>query len=180
MKPKVLIFGYGNPSRGDDALGPLLLEHLETTLPAAATRPITLELLTDFQLQIEHALDMAGCDWVVFVDAHASCLPPYTFSRIEPSEDNSYTTHALSPAALLKVFQQIHSGANPPPSFLLSIRGYQFELGDPLCQAAAAHLSAATDLMTHLIMTRPHLQDWQTQAEAAEKTLPIPTPRNSL
>ena len=49
-----LVIGIGNPSRGDDAIGPLAVERLEAlALPGV-------ELLTDFQLQVEHALDLIG------------------------------------------------------------------------------------------------------------------------
>ena len=38
----LLVFGWGNPSRGDDALGPLLVEQLaaqaQAQLPVGATR----------------------------------------------------------------------------------------------------------------------------------------------
>ena len=73
MSPSVLIVGIGNPSLGDDALGPLLIERLETLLaqedPAAA---LNIELLSDFQLQIEHALDLLNRSLVLFVDAHVN------------------------------------------------------------------------------------------------------------
>ena len=49
----VLIFGYGNLSRGDDALGPLIIEYIEKNCFFDG-----LEMITDFQLQIEHALDL--------------------------------------------------------------------------------------------------------------------------
>ena len=48
----LLVFGYGNPSRGDDALGPALVDWLRRQRRGGAE----VELLTDFQLQIEHAL----------------------------------------------------------------------------------------------------------------------------
>ena len=53
MSEALLIFGYGNPSRGDDALGPELLGLLEGE---RERRPgwETIETQTDFQLQIEH------------------------------------------------------------------------------------------------------------------------------
>ncbi|MDP2785684.1 MAG: Ni/Fe hydrogenase, partial [Sulfurimicrobium sp.] len=67
MTAPLLVFGYGNPSRGDDALGPLLLEQL-----AALNLP-HVELLTDFQLQVEHAVDLQGRERVLFIDASVSC-----------------------------------------------------------------------------------------------------------
>ena len=52
MADSVLVFGWGNPSRGDDALGPLFVDAVEAMkLPGV-------ECLTDFQLQVEHALDL--------------------------------------------------------------------------------------------------------------------------
>ncbi len=143
MKPQILVFGYGNPARGDDALGPLLLEQLEARRASDWLQAIELECLTDFQLQIEHALDMPGRDQVIFVDAHTRCPPPCTLEPLQPCADHSYTSHALTPAALLQVFRDIHPARELPPCFLLSIRGYRFELGDPLSPQAEAHLSAA-------------------------------------
>jgi len=143
MKPRVLIFGYGNPARGDDALGPLLLERVEARRFQPPLAGLDLECLTDFQLQIEHALDLIDRDLVIFVDAHTRCSPPCTVQRVEPRADVSHTTHALSPAALLQVFQTIHQGLALPSCFVLSIRGYRFELGEPLSPEAEAHLIAA-------------------------------------
>ena len=133
---KLLIFGYGNPSRGDDALGPLLLEKLE-----AANLP-GIECLTDFQLQVEHALDLDGRELALFIDAHLSCQPPFAFAELKPESDRSYTTHAMSPAAVLQVYLDINRRP-PPPTFLLSIRGEHFELGEGLSPAALANLEAA-------------------------------------
>jgi Ni,Fe-hydrogenase maturation factor len=91
LTPPLLIFGYGNPSRGDDALGPLLIVCLEALdLP-------NVELLTDFQLQIEHALDLQNRERVLFVDASISCAPPYSFSRLNARKDASFTSHVMSP-----------------------------------------------------------------------------------
>ena len=101
VKP-VLLFGYGNLSRGDDALGPLLLQYVENTVCLDA-----IEILTDFQLQIEHALDLENRTLVLFVDAAVSCNGAFDFTVLSPTRDNSYTTHAMSPSAVLVVYQQI-------------------------------------------------------------------------
>ena len=68
VKAPVVILACGNPSRGDDALGPLLLEHLEAWL-AAEGLSNGFELIGDFQLNIEHALDLAGRRLALFIDA---------------------------------------------------------------------------------------------------------------
>jgi len=134
--PQVLLFGYGNPSRGDDALGPLLLERLQVR------QYVGIEFLTDFQLQVEHALDLEERALVLFVDADLSCPPPFAFRLLKPACDNSYTTHAMSPSAVLQVFCEIRH-QEPPPSYTLSIRGERFELGEHLSPEADANLEAA-------------------------------------
>ncbi len=97
----LLIFGYGNPSRGDDALGPALIRRL-ARYPAA----------------------------------------PYRLAPVSPDREASYTTHAMSPGALLWVHTQIGYGP-PPPCLLLRIRGYHFALGAPLSAGARANLERA-------------------------------------
>lgn len=140
--PPLLIFGYGNPSRGDDALGPLLLERLEALgLP-------DIELLTDFQLQVEHALDLQNRERVLFVDANVSCTPPYIFSQLQAEKDASFTSHVMSPMALLHAYRNLYGPH--PPAYLLEIRGERFELGEPLSPKAAANLGASLDLVKRL------------------------------
>ena len=142
LTPPLLVFGYGNPSRGDDALGPLLIERLEALgLP-------NVELLTDFQLQIEHALDLQSRDRVLFVDASVSCARPYAFSRLNACKDASFTSHVMSPMALLHAYQNLYG--LPPPAYLLQIRGERFELGEPLSPEATANLDASFALVKGL------------------------------
>lgn len=142
IKP-TLIFGYGNPSRGDDAIAPQLLSRLEALQPAGV------ELLTDFQLQVEHALDLEGRELALFIDASISGAAPYLFSRLQPRQDKSYTSHEMSPAAVLHVYDKINARP-PPPCYLLAVRGEFFDLGEPLSEAAAANADAAFALLQKL------------------------------
>jgi hydrogenase maturation protease len=141
---RLLILACGNPSRGDDALGPLLIDRLSRD-PDLARRDV--ETLTDFQLQIEHVLDLQGREHVIFVDAAMSGPEPFTFFPLRPSPDASFSTHALVPGALLALFRQV-TAEDPPPAGLLAIRGYGFELGSPLSDRAAANLEAALTFLT--------------------------------
>ena len=100
-----------------------------------------LECLTDFQLQIEHALDLQGRSRVLVVDASVRALAPFTVTEARPEADRSVSTHALSPAAVLETCLRVLGTA--PPMEILAIRGESFELGDPLGEAAARHLEAA-------------------------------------
>ena len=152
MPPSVLILACGNPSRGDDALGSLFLERLAATQERFGWNDV--ELITDFQFQIEHVVDLEDRALVLFVDSSVSCLPPYQFIRLQPAFcDTSYTSHALSPATVLQVYTQVHH--TPPPSaFQLAIRGERFELGESLSAAAEANLAAALEFTERLLMQR--------------------------
>ena len=141
MTAPTLIFGWGNPSRGDDALGPLFVEHF-AELARRHPEWGEVECLTDFQLQVENALDLQGRRRVLFVDASLDAPAPYSLTRIEAARDDSFTTHAMSPQAVLKVFADIDDG-EPPPCWLLAIRGESFELGEGLRSEAAGNLQLA-------------------------------------
>ncbi len=131
-----LLFGYGNPGRGDDALGTMLIERLEQH------RLVDTVCLVDMQLLIEHAADLIGFDQILFVDADVACAAPYEFSVVTAQQDESYTSHALTPAALLFIYQQAYRRP-APTAFLLRIRGYAFELGNSLSERAQHNLEAA-------------------------------------
>jgi hydrogenase maturation protease len=140
MTAPLLVFGWGNLSRGDDALGPLFVERLRAALaPAAAV-----EFLDDYQLQVEHALDLVGRQRVLFVDASRTCGESFEVTPLHAGRDASFTTHAMSPQALLQVFLDLE-GRDPPPCTMLAIRGERFELGEAPSPAALAHLAAALE-----------------------------------
>jgi hydrogenase maturation protease len=160
VKP-VLVFGYGNLSRGDDALGPLLLEYVESHCNLDG-----IEILSDFQLQIEHALDLENRSLVLFVDASVSCVSAFDFARLEPVRDKSYTTHAMSPESVLDVYQSIKK-QTPPPCFLLSIKAEKLELGEGLSTPAENHLNQACQFAGQLLQN-PDLKIWLQQANAIQ------------
>lgn len=135
-----LVIGIGNPSRGDDALGPLLVERIDAMeLPGV-------ECLTDFQLQVEHALDLVGREVVVFVDATVAGEAPCSLTPVAPERDASATTHALTPAAVLETYVRV-TGLPLPATHVFAIRGYAFELGEGLSSGAVANLEAAARLL---------------------------------
>jgi hydrogenase maturation protease len=145
VAPKpVLVFACGNPSRGDDALGPALLERLAQGQAKGAFAGC--DLLTDFQLQVEHALDLVGRKHVIFVDAAASGPEPCALTPVAAETALTYSTHSMSPGGVLRILSQIHPGL-PPDTWLLAIRGYVFDLGQPLSAQAQANLDAACALL---------------------------------
>lgn len=147
-KASRLIIGIGNPGRGDDAVGPLAVERLEAlNLP-------DVELLSDYQLQVEYLLDLEGRREVIFIDASVLGDTPFQFMPLAPREDASFSSHALSPGAVLAAFER-HFARPPPPSFALAIRAHEFELGADLSPSAAANLAVALEFLVGYLRSRP-------------------------
>ncbi|MBK6470107.1 MAG: hydrogenase maturation protease [Betaproteobacteria bacterium] len=144
MPAPLLVFGWGNASRGDDALGPLFVQRLPLLLNAGQRRRV--ELLEDYQLQVEHVLDLAGRHRVLFVDAsvdaNGDATAPFAVAPVVAAQAARAASHALTPAELLRVYRQT-TGSDAPPCTLLAIRGECFGLGEPVSDAAASNLDAA-------------------------------------
>ena len=149
-----LVFGVGNPSRGDDALGPLFDRAFGSVVrDGRAIFPVALATLTDFQWQIEHALDLADIDVVIFVDASVRAEPPFELAPLAAKFDATHSTHALSPACLLAVAERL--GQTVPEAWLLAIPGRAFELGAPPSPDSLSCLDAAFEhLRSRLIAGR--------------------------
>lgn len=155
--PRIVIIGIGNESRGDDALGPWLVRSLAGSASAHLT------LLEDYQLQIEHALDLVDADLVLFIDAGTGTPAPWHFYEATADAGHSVTSHALSPEAVLQVYSTVHGA--PPPAFVLCVRGETFGLGESLSVAATAHLSAAQTFL-HELLIAPSAPRWRAHLSA--------------
>jgi hydrogenase maturation protein HypF len=129
-----LVLAIGNPSRGDDALGP--------AFAAALGDDCGWDVLVEFQLQVEHALDLAGRPRVLVVDASVGAAPPFWLEEVAADPSGAPFSHALLPAQLLAACAAL---GPVPPTAVLAIRGERFTLGEPLSRAARGHLAAALD-----------------------------------
>ena len=152
VRAPVLVLAVGNPSRGDDALGPLLAERLE-----AAALP-GVEVITEFQLQVENALDLEDRERVIFVDAGVGIAGPFELREAAPAADFLHTSHALSPEAVLATYVRI-KGEAPPPATILCVRGECFGLGEGLSADAARNLECASRILLEMCEPLPGLPD---------------------
>ena len=149
MTAPVLIFAIGNESRGDDALGPLLLRDIDNYLKNLDNY-YDFELLEDFQLQIEHAMDMKDRQRVLFIDAGMDTPAPFSFYRAKATGEPVLYSHALAPQALLDVYTQVY-GESPPDAYILCIKGESFELGESPTPTALNHQTLALDFVKQLL-----------------------------
>lgn len=153
----VVVLGCGNPGRGDDGLGPALMERVEGWIrrhPDASVAAVE-----DFQFQVEHTLDLQGRDLILFLDAAGTGPDPFALRSLAPALDPGYSSHALSPSALLHAFLALDFGP-PPPAFALGVRGHDFALGRELSPQARANLEAAWALVERLLAV-PSRSRWE-------------------
>jgi len=135
LQNRILVYGYGNPGRQDDGLGPALVERLEgERLPGVATD-------SNYQLQIEDAAAVAESGTVIFVDAAVSGDEPFTFTELEPSGEITFTTHSVSPGSVLALCHELYRKS--VRAYVLAIRGYGWEFVEELTPAAEKNLEEA-------------------------------------
>lgn len=151
-----LIFTWGNPSRGDDALGTEIYEQLQNEDLE------DVDLVTDFQLQIEHVVDLEKRECVLFIDASVSATAPFEVYRLKAVQDDSYTTHAMSPESLLATYEKVNREA-PPPAFMLSIRGYDLGQGASMSEMPSSNLCEAIGFIRQ-VMSNISSNNWDMQA----------------
>lgn len=159
VAPRVVVLGWGNVTRSDDALGPLLLERVRR----AQLQHVT--VVEDFQLQIEHALDLRGHELALFADAGFKTPAPFTFFQAASQPNTAFSSHKLAPEAVLDVYERV-IGETPPPAFVLSVAGEDFSVGDSLSPAAEQRLELASDFLLRLL-SFPSLDNWRDAAGVA-------------
>jgi len=133
---RLLVFAIGNDLRGDDALGPVLGERI------AALQLEGVRVLPEYQLQVEHVLDMVEAGAVLFVDAARALGQVFRYEAVVPDCGTPVLSHALSPSALLGVYERINR-CPPPPAYVLALDGLNFELDAPLSAGAQHALDQA-------------------------------------
>ena len=135
LQNTILVYGYGNPGRQDDGLGPALVERLDKAhLPGVATD-------SNYQLQVEDAVAVSETGTVIFVDAAAAGEGPFTFTELEPANEVTFTTHTVSPASVLALCQEMYGRA--ARAYVLAIRGYRWEFIEELSKDAERNLDQA-------------------------------------
>jgi hydrogenase maturation protease len=141
---RILIYAYGNPGRQDDGLGNRFVEELEKWIIKKNIPGVELE--SNYQLNIEDSVTIAGKDTVIFVDASNEDIEDIHFSVVEPSEGRSeFTTHAASPSFILALCIQLYN--KHPKTYLLQIRGYEWEFREGLSKKAEKNLKKALEFM---------------------------------
>lgn len=131
------LIGIGNSGRKDDGLGWAFLDRI-------ADDDYSADLHYRYQLQIEDAELISRYEQLLFIDAHRSGLEGgYSLSTLQPSPVAGFTTHQLSPGALLYLCENLYQIR--PQARVLAIAGQDWGLGLGLSIAAQENLGLALE-----------------------------------
>ena len=137
----MLVVGYGNDLRGDDAVGRRAAEAV------AARRLPGIRVLSVPQLTPELAAEFAGCRCVVFVDASVADQTVHQ-RTLRASSLDSRLTHHVAPESLLAFGTVL--GFAPGEAFVVTIPATHLELGTQLSADAAAAMDEAVQCIIAL------------------------------
>ncbi|MGC8640393.1 MAG: hydrogenase maturation protease [Isosphaeraceae bacterium] len=142
---KLLVIGFGNTLRRDDALGCLIAREVE------AWRRQGVQALSVAQLTPELALTIADAQAVYFVDARGGpTCSEVQVEELEPLESATPSmVHASSPRFLLGLCRA--AWGRCPPSWLVSVPAVDFEIGEGLSAVAELGMQQALDTIDWLI-----------------------------
>lgn len=158
---KLLLIGYGNPDREDDGVAWHILHALLTKLglpaPASYEDEFPQDEQVDFsfylQLTPEMAEDIAGYEYVCFVDAHTGNIPEEVrLIDVESDFQRSPFTHHLTPQSLISMCESIYG--SKPEAVLLSVRGYKFLFSRQLSDETMNLVPQAVDLIWKWLSVR--------------------------
>jgi hydrogenase maturation protease len=144
---RVLVIGYGNTLRGDDAFGPLVADRLRSVAD-----PECVLILTCHQLTPELASDIAACEHVIFIDASiASPAGDLVCRDLTAGEAAAGSlVHSLGPEQLLALTRLVYG--RTPAASLVCVGGLSFDLGDQqLSPPVAAAVEPALKRIRELI-----------------------------
>lgn len=141
----MLVIGYGNDLRTDDAAG----RHVATAI--AADAPDHVEVRSVVQLTPEVAAELTGRRLVVFVDA-AVDVEEVRVEHLDPRDTPPVTTHHLDPRGLLALRR--HLGGPPPGQVVcVSVPAHDLQVGTTLTPATQASVDDATRRILALVAT---------------------------
>ncbi len=156
---RALLVGYGNPYRRDDGVARHILNMVRERrgfppLPPDASGEDDLghdvDTVMAHQLLPEMAPLLTGYARAVFVDAHAGGIPEdVRVLAVSDEQGFQAVVHHMTPGHLL-YYTRLSAGC-APRSWLVSVRGYDFDFGEDLTAECRAHAECAAAAILRLL-----------------------------
>jgi len=145
--PRVLVIGYGNPSRRDDGVGHHVVQGVrERAIEGVST-------LALHQLGPELVETLQDYDLVIFVDAHLDeTAEGLKIVPVEAAYRPSAFTHLMSPSWLLALTRALYH--REPKAFIVGVPGYDFDFGTELSDGTSRWAEAAVERILEMSCER--------------------------
>jgi hydrogenase maturation protease len=132
----VLVMGFGNPTRGDDAAGWEVARRLEAReIPGVETR-------TSQQLNVELIEEWGSYERILLIDADPQGRQ-VRIEKVDPKANASSSTHHLSPESLLQLSRILYDSS--PQVFLCRVPAQSFEFTESFSPATRQALDEAVE-----------------------------------
>jgi hydrogenase maturation protease len=126
----ILVIGYGNIMRSDDAAGVHAAHRLEEKYRGSAE----VRVIAAHQLTPELAEDIANAHYVLFLDAAGGTSPGQISElAVKPNGVLGAFDHQVTPGALVCCAEQLYGEA--PSAFALTLTGTSFGVGTSMSLA---------------------------------------------
>jgi len=146
-KPYILIYGYGNPGRQDDAAGLMLTENIENW---SKQNNLPIECYYNYQLNIEDSYKIKNYKLTIFVDSTINEeIYNFNFTKISASPDYDFSTHIIKPQYLLYLTETLFD--YKIEAYVLEIKGYQWELMQQPTENVYKNIEFATEFLKNFI-----------------------------
>jgi hydrogenase maturation protease len=134
--PGTLIIGYGNPMRGDDAVGC----HAARVLEQHFWNDPDVEVVATQQLNPEMVDDILQRDFVLFLDASFGNQPGTILrTTVSPEPGPGGFDHHSTPASLLTAAAQLYGDA--PFAMSITMAGWSFDSGQKMSQTVTRRMT---------------------------------------
>lgn len=144
-KVDLLVIGYGNTLRSDDAAGPRAAEAI------ARLRLPGVRVIVTHQLTPELAEPLSQSRRAVFVDASAEPGDEVRLEELLPMEGEQRFTHSASPRSLLAMSSELFGAC--PRAWWLTIPVQSMEFGERLSPLTTEGVSKAVERIRTLVTT---------------------------
>jgi len=138
----LLVIGYGNTLRGDDGVGPRVVEAV-AALDLPNVQTLSCDLLTP-----ELADPIAQAKLVVFVDAAIDAPREVQLRPLAPAESSQIMAHAADPRTLLALARDVFGRA--PEAWWLTIPIENTGIGEQLSDLAMKGVAIAVEKIWQL------------------------------
>jgi len=151
--PQILVVGYGNTLRGDDGLGPFIVDGLQDV---AAVCGVDTQTIVLPQLDVTLASEMTDVTLVIFVDAREdadeeSVKVQRVFPAIAPL-NLRHTSHSLGIPDLLRM--ALDWFGSRPVCYAVMPKGYDFSLSENISPNAQRAAKQARRKIVEIIRRR--------------------------